>query len=869
MIKNDNSESVILGSNLTPMMQQYLSIKSAHKEHLLFYRLGDFYELFFEDAKIASKALDIVLTRRGKQNNDDSIPMCGVPYHSIQHYMNKLLKNGYTIAICEQLESPEEAKKRGYKAVVKRDVVQIITAGTLMEEGVLENKGVNHLISIAKYKDEYAIACVELTTCEFFTINCQSKDLFTELSRLQPKEIIISEKDFEDFANIKQDWNFTIRTGNIFDLKACNGRLIKYYNIQSVRSLGEFSNAQIVASGGLVEYIIHTKKNNIPKLKNLKNIDRKFFMEIDFATRRSLELDTATCHDKKFSLLNIIDKTITSCGGRMLKMRLNSPLCNSLAINKRLKAVEFFYKNKKLSTDMRKYLVHFPDMERSLSKLFINKGTFDTLLSIRDGLKISTIISEIFRISDTSLIDEINSLVMQIYGFAGLLSTLEEALLDNKEDRFVKGGYNNHLDQLYDLKNTAEEKIILMKNKYAKDTDISNLKISRNNVLGYFVEISATNAKKLQNDNFIHKQTLGNSVRFYTNELKDLENTLLNCDDKILAIENEILDFLSTKVKSCFEEISLVIDSIANLDFYSSLAELAKEKNYTKPHIDDSLKFEITEGRHPVVENFQDKFVPNSCDISDNEKVWLITGPNMAGKSTFLRQNALICILAQMGSFVPATKVHIGVVDKIFSRLGASDNIAKGESTFMVEMIETAYITNNMTEKSFVILDEIGRGTSTYDGIAIAWAVLDYIQKINARTLFATHYHELTQLQDQYDSISTYTMQIKEWNNEIIFIYKLIAGIADSSYGVHVAQIAGLPKSVINTANKILEKLEKTHAIDKLENIENLKEEKKDNNQEESKIVEYLKNIDIYNLTPLDAQKTLAELVANAKNQQL
>ena len=794
------------GNNLTPMMQQYLSIKSSHKDYLLFYRLGDFYELFFEDAKVAAKILDIVLTKRGVQAGDD-IPMCGVPYHSATHYINKLLKNGYSIAICEQLESPEEAKKRGYKSVVRREVVQIITPGTLMEDHLLDPKSPNYLMAIAEYKNTYAIAWIELTTGEFYAINCNKNNIKNEISRLNPREIIISQKHASEFLSMQV--NFTSRSNNIFDYQGCCNRIQEYYKVASIQGLGDFSQVQIIASGVLIEYVIHTQKNNVPKLRVLKNIDRKFFMEIDVATRRNLELESST-DNQKYTLLNTIDKTITSAGGRLLKTRLSSPLCNATAINKRFECVDFFYNAKELRIHFRKYLAYFPDIQRALSKIFTSKASFKDLNTIKNGLKIATMISELFRVKEVKLTAGINALVSQIFGYFKLLSELEEALVASEKtgegESPIRMHYNQHLKELYDIKNNSHQKISSIKEKYRKKTSVQNLKISRNNIFGYFVEVTSMNASKMDKDFFIHKQTLGNSVRYFTNELKELESAILNCADKIASIEQEIFQKLCNKVKSCFDEISLVTTSIANLDLYSSLAELADEKKYVKPHIDNGDRFEIKEGRHPVVEHFQRKeFIPNSCNISENEKIWLITGPNMAGKSTFLRQNALICILAQIGSYVPATKVNIGVVDKIFSRIGAADNLARGESTFMVEMIETAYILNNATEKSLVILDEIGRGTSTHDGIAIAWAVLEYLHdQIKCRTLFATHYHELTQLKKCLAKIATYTMEIKEWNKEIIFMHKIVSGVADSSYGLHVAQLAGLPDKVVDNAEKVL-----------------------------------------------------------------
>jgi len=858
-----NKQEEISFSNLselaiTPMMKQYLALKSAHKDYLLFFRLGDFYELFFDDALIASKALNIVLTKRGKQSGDD-IPMCGVPHHSATHYINELLRDGYSIAICEQLEPSEEAKKRGYKEVVRREVVQIITPGTLMDDQLLDPKNANYLMSIAGHNNLFSISWIELTTGEFYVSNCSKTQIINEISRLTPKEILIPKKLSDDQSILNSKVALTVRSDNIYDYKSCVSRLEDYYKINSIKGLGDFNQAQVMAAGSLVEYIVHTQKNNLPKLKVLKKLDREFFMEIDASTRMSLELDK-TAENREFNLLNTIDKTITSAGARLIKNRLNSPLNNSAVINKRLDCVEFFCNKNDLRKQTREYLRYFPDVQRALSKIFINKAIPRDLNVVKNGLKIATMVSELLRIKDTKLIDEINSLVSQIFGYGKLVTELEEALIPSEEpiegQSFIKKGYNSYLDELYDLKNNSNEKIISIREKYRKKTGVQNLKISKNNIFGYFVEVTSLNADKLDGAFFIHKQTLGNYVRYFTTELKDLQNVLLNCDNKISNLEQEIFNKLCDSAKNYFDEISLVIDSISNLDFYSSLAEFAVQNNYVRPIVDGSDTFLIEEGRHPVVEHFQkENFISNTSNITEEEKIWLITGPNMAGKSTFLRQNALICILAQIGSYVPAKKVHIGVVDKIFSRIGAADNIAKGESTFMVEMTETAYIINNATRKSLVILDEIGRGTSTHDGISIAWAVLEHLHnKINCRTLFATHYHELTRLNKYLSKVANYTMEVKEWNKKIVFLHKIISGVADSSYGIYVAELAGLPKDVISTAKKILCNFEKQDAIE----VQNSYQE--DNNVEENEVLIMLKNIDINNISPMQAQQILFEL---------
>ena len=860
---NMNQQKQILSSSIpvsstTPMIKQYLLIKSVHQDYLLFYRLGDFYELFFDDAKIASKILNIVLTKRGK-HNCNNIPMCGVPYHSVTQYINRLLQKGYSVAICEQLESPQEAKKRGYKSVVKRDVVRIITPGTVMDNNLLDSKDMNFLMSIVEYKNTYAIAWIELTIGDFCVSTCSYAQIINEISRLQPKEILIPQKLSADLNLLKLQNIFTTRSDNIFDYKRCVSRIEEYYGVSSINSLGNYNDEEIIAAGSLIDYITYTQKNYHPKLKVLKQSDQKLFMEIDASTRRNLELTRGQI-DKEFNLLNVIDYTMTSVGARLLKKRLNNPLYTPYTINKRLDCVKFFYDRNDLRNKIREYLKYFPDIERASSSIFIDKALFKNLNIIKKGLQISRMISEFINNDKTILTDEISLLGFHIFNCNQLLNELDNALIENEDfeynQKFIKTNYNQSLDKLYVLKNNVSNSVNNIKNKYRNETGIQNLKISKNNVFGYFIEIANSNISKVDNSIFIHKQTLGNTTKYFTNELKELEILLINCENKIDSLECEILSHLCDKVKHYFDEISISIDSIANLDFFSALAHLAIKKQYTRPIVDESNTFSIKGGRHPIVEHYQKRnFISNSTYITKKEKMWLITGPNMAGKSTFLRQNALICILSQIGSYVPATKMHIGVVDKLFSRIGAADNIAKGESTFMVEMIETAYIINNATKKSLVILDEIGRGTSTYDGIAIAWGVLYHLHDIiKCKALFATHYHELTQLSESLSNIGNYTIQTKEWNQEIIFLYKIISGVSASSHGITVAKAAGIPKSVIYCAQTILNDFKQKELIKIEKNNQNMI------STEKNKILNILHNIDCNNLSPIQSQKLLVTL---------
>ena len=806
------SLSNICESSSTPIMEQYREIKELHKDYLLFYRIGDFYELFFNDAKIASKVLNIVLTKKNR-NSDNEVPMCGVPCQNVSYYINSLLKKGYSIAICEQLESPKEAKKRGYKSLIKREVVQIITPGTLMNSALLDSKNSNFLLSIANYKNNYSIAWVELTASDFYVSDCTYTQVINEISRLNPKEILIPNKIKDNFDLLLSKKICSIRNDNIFDYKSCLTRIEEFYDINSINSLGLYSNLQIIAAGSLIEYISHTQKDNLPKLKPLKKYQQNFFMEIDSSTRDNLEINPSK-YNKEFNLLYIIDKTITASGGRLLKSRLNTPLVNANIINKRLECVDFFYRDKELRKKMREYLKYFPDIQRSMSAIFVNKAFPKDLNAIKNGLKIAKMISELVNRKNDKLNNEIHNLTSQIFGYDQLVIDLEEALVEDEcysnSQSFIKANYDEDLDQLYHLKVNSRETIIDIQTTYRLETGVRNLKISKNNILGYFVEITKLNAEKLDNNKFIHKQTLGNTIRYITKELKNLDSILVNCNIQINEIENIIFGRLCKKVKSYFSSIDLVNDSIANLDFFSSLAEFALQKKCIRPLIDKSKNLLIQEGRHLVVEHYHKKsFIANNINMNEKEKVLLVTGANMAGKTTFLRQNVLICILAHIGSYVPATNAYIGLVDKIFSRVGAYDDISKGQSTFMVEMTETAYILNNATEKSLVVLDEVGRGTSTYDGISIAYSVLKYLHdRIKCRTLFSTHYHELPKLGKNMCRARNYKMDIRLWNKKVIFLYKVISGIANKSYGIHVAELAGIPKDIINHAKIVLEKLE-------------------------------------------------------------
>jgi len=820
---------------------------------MLFYRMGDFYELFFEDATIAAVALEIALTKRGKHNDQD-IPMCGVPAHAYEYYLEKLIKAGFKVAICEQLETPEEARKRGNKAVVKREVVRIVTPGTIFEESLLESKQTNYLCSIAQIGDVISIAWIDISTGEFNVCTTDHISLQSDLARLRAIEIIIGERLYGD-EKIHQMLfeyrkNISVRANNIFDFNRCENRIKQFFKLSTLEGLHDFNKAEVVAAGSLLEYIEHTQKLALPKLNRPHKICSQHFMQIDSYTRKNLEIDRDTRGDRKNSLLSTIDKTLTAAGARLLNTYLLAPLRDVVSINRRLDNVSCFYVQGELRTKLRESLRLFPDIERALSRIFIQKGSPRDLGLIRDGLSTGLVISEHLIFASSSVSEEIKQNTYLLGNFGNLLDELKKALrlelpFNAKDGDFIKEGYNAKLDELRSLKGKVHYKISELKEKYQALTGIVNLKITHNNVLGYYVEITPSHVKKIADPIFIHRQTLGNSIRFTTEELAALETDIISSEERFRGLEMELFRSLIGLVSSYADQITLISQSIAMIDASSALAEIALEMGYVRPIIDHSMKFEIVGGRHPVVEKaLKIKFIPNNCDLGEDSNIWLITGPNMAGKSTFLRQNALICLLAQIGSFVPATKAHIGVVDKLFSRIGAGDDISRGYSTFLLEMMETSSILNNATNRSLVILDELGRGTSTHDGLSIAWAVIENIHDtIRARTLFSTHYHELTELDRTLNCLKCHTMKIADWEDKVIFMHEVIAGKSNSSYGIHVAKLAGVPPDVILRANSISSSLQAKHKTSPVSAVDTI-----------------LRSIDFDALTPGKALDILCEL---------
>ncbi len=823
---------------LTPMMAQYINIKKEHQDYLLFYRMGDFYELFLDDAVIASQALDIALTKRGKIEGAD-IPMCGVPFHAYESYLAKLIRQGYKVAICEQTEDPKEAKKRGSKSVVKREVIRLVTAGTLTEDPLLDAKRNNFLMAVSKIADVLGVAWLDISTGEFFTqeINITAKDEETVfsalLARLSPVELIISDAylHYPPIFGILKNYKEQLSSWpeDRFDSENAKEHLKKIFNVATLDAFGSFSRAEISAAGVLLDYVETSQKGKIPLLLYPQKIGEENIVEIDGATRRSLELIDSLSGDKSSSLLKVIDRTVTGPGGRLLASRLANPLRDVMAIGKRQDIVEFFVTRHELRHEIRSILKETSDVGRAVSRLCVGRGGPRDMLNIKNTLGIIPKLRNLLRFKsqdDTQVLSEIPDALQGIMLGMGehsrLVAKLSEALKEDelpllsRDGDFIRKGYSPALDELKGLKDNSHQAIISLQGKYIEQTGISHLKVKYNNVIGYFIEVPVKEAPRIIEDkSFIFRQSVLNASRFTTVELTELEDKIRSAAERALAMELELYNELVYSIKAASDDIIKSSNALAELDVAAGLADLAVEYDYCRPIVDESYDFEIREGRHPVVEQALRKenagaFVGNDCRLNEeNGNLWLLTGPNMAGKSTYLRQNAIIAILAQMGSFVPCKSAKIGIINKIFSRVGASDDLAKGRSTFMVEMVETAAILNQADERSFVILDEIGRGTATFDGLSIAWAVVEYLHEINrCRTLFATHYHELTSLSGKLARLSLHCMKIKEFNDEVIFLHEVMDGAADRSYGIHVAKLAGLPKAVLRRSEQVLHNLE-------------------------------------------------------------
>ncbi|MFM7654003.1 MAG: DNA mismatch repair protein MutS [Paracoccaceae bacterium] len=808
---------------VTPMMAQYLEIKAQNPGALLFYRMGDFYEMFFDDAVAAAEALDIALTKRGFHLGEP-IAMCGVPVHSAEGYLLSLIRKGFRVAIAEQLEDPAEAKKRGSKSVVRRDVVRLVTPGTLTEDSLLEARRHNFLAAWAEVRDEAALAWADISTGELRVMACPQVRLAPELARLVPREVLVSEAlERELYAVIEEAGAaMTALARGSLDSTSAEKRLCGLFGVGSLDAFGSFGRAEISAMGALVDYLDLTQRGKLPLLRPPLKEAAGGLMQIDAATRRNLEITQALSGGREGSLLAAVDRTVTAAGARLLERRLSGPSRDLAVIGARLEAVRFLKDRPGLREGLRDTLRRVPDMDRALSRLALDRGGPRDLTAIRAGLAGALRVSEMLLVGVPPLLAEAGGALV---GHETLSGLLEEALVAEpplmaRDGGFVSSGFDEELDDTRRLRDEGRGVVAGMQADYVAATGIQSLKIKHNNVLGYFIETTATHAEKMLapplNETFIHRQTTANQVRFTTLPLSEIETRILNAGNHAIEIEKRHYEAFRAAVLAQSGAIGAAARALAEIDLAASFADLAAAEDWVEPEVDSGHAFEVREGRHPVVERALRRqgagpFVANDCDLTEGQTpaIWLLTGPNMAGKSTFLRQNALIALLAQAGSFVPARKAHLGLVSQLFSRVGASDDLARGRSTFMVEMVETAAILNQADDRALVILDEIGRGTATYDGLSIAWATLEHLHGTNrCRALFATHYHEMTNLAGKLEGVENATVAVKEWEGDLIFLHEVRKGAADRSYGVQVARLAGLPSAVIERARTVREALE-------------------------------------------------------------
>ncbi|MDP6707586.1 MAG: DNA mismatch repair protein MutS [Alphaproteobacteria bacterium] len=814
----------------TPMMAQYLAIKTEHPDCLLFYRMGDFYELFFDDAERAAAALDITLTKRGKHEGRD-VPMCGVPVHAAEAYLSRLIRKGYRVAVCEQTEDPSEARKRrGAKALVERRVVRLITPGTLTEETLLDARANNFLASLGHAEGRLALAWLDVSTGDFFCLAVTPADLGAELARLAPSELLLAEgaEATAELRGALADWQsvLTPLPGPRFDSRAAERRLLALYRVSTLDGFGSFERAELAAAGALVGYVEETQKGRLPRLKPPRQVTAETVLRIDAATRRNLELMVTLQGSREGSLLSVIDRTRTGAGARLLGARLAQPLADPAAINRRLDMVQHFLDAPGRREAVREILGGSPDLARALSRLTVGRGGPRDLTAIANGLERTASLRQCLEAEGLAPPpDGIQDAVEGLGRHGELVTELARALKPEpphltRDGDFVAEGYSAPLDEQRGLRDESRRLILALERKYREVTGIEQLKIKHNQMLGYYLEATARRAEALLapplNQTFVHRQSMANAMRFSTAELAELESNVARAAGRALALELEIFEALTAKVGDAAEAILGAADAMAALDVAAANAEHAAIARYCRPEVDDGTGFEVAGGRHPVVEaalaaSDEGAFVANDCRLDeDGARIWLLTGPNMAGKSTFLRQNALIAVLAQMGAYVPAEAALIGVVDQLFSRVGAADDLARGRSTFMVEMVETASILNRAGPRSLVILDEIGRGTATYDGLSIAWAAIEQLAEVNrCRALFATHYHELTALTAKLPMLATHTMRVREWQGEVVFLHEVGPGAADRSYGIQVAKLAGLPAVVIARAEEVLAALER------------------------------------------------------------
>lgn len=875
---------------LSPMMQNYMQTKEEYKDCILFYRLGDFYEMFFEDAIKVSKELELTLTGRSC-GLEERAPMCGVPFHAVDSYITRLIQKGYKVAICEQMEDPKLAKE-----IVKREVIRVITPGTNTDMSSLDETKNNYIMSIVYTEDKYGMACADVTTGEFFATEVDSsRKLLDEISRFSPSEIVCNETflfsgiDIEDLRD-----RLSIAVSSIdswyFSDALAKETLLMHFKVQSLDALGlgDYENG-LIASGALLKYLFETQKNSLDNILSINTYSIGKYMIIDSSSRRNLELvETLREKQKRGSLLWVLDKTKTAMGARLLRNYVKQPLIDKNEILLRQQFIETLNKNEMTLDEIREYLNPIYDLERLITRITYQSANPRDMIAFRDSLKmlppIKTLLSDI----PCELVDQINNQFDELKDIYDLLlsSINDEPPISVRDGDIIKSGYNEEVDKLRDAKTKGKTWLASLEASEREKTGIKNLRIKYNKVFGYYLEVT-NSFKNSVPDYYVRKQTLTNAERYITPELKELEDTILGAEDRLTTLEYELFRQIRSSVADCVERIQNTAKAIAQIDVFASLAIVASRNNYCKPKINESGIIDIKNGRHPVVEKMitNDMFIENDTYLDGNKnRISIITGPNMAGKSTYMRQTALIVLMAQIGSFVPAASANIGIVDRIFTRVGASDDLASGQSTFMVEMNEVANILRNATSNSLLILDEIGRGTSTFDGLSIAWAVVEHISNpklLGAKTLFATHYHELTELEGKLDSVNNYCIAVKEKGDDIVFLRKIVKGGADKSYGIQVAKLAGIPQSVIDRAKEIVEQLLANDITDTVKNI-SVDDGKKQHRKQldevdmsqislfdtisDNDIIDELRNIDIGNMTPLDALNKLYQLQNKVKN---
>ena len=862
----------------TPMMQQYLDIKNQYKDCIMFYRVGDFYEMFFDDALTASKALEITLT--GKDcGQEERAPMCGVPYHAYEVYANRLIEQGYKVAICEQVEDPKQAK-----GLVKRDVIQIITPGTNLSTQNLKEGQNNYIMSIYAFDDAYGIAVADITTGEARTCQVTSREKCKdEINKYQPSEIICN----ETFLCQDWDWDYYRERLHItisaiddwhFDEDQATTCLLKHFKVQSLEALGlKDQSLTVIASGALMEYLMETQKSSLDHMNRLELYAVDDYMILDSSTRRNLELtETLRDKEKRGSLLWVLDKTKTAMGARLLRTYIEQPLIRKDRIEERLDAIEQLNREAINREELREYLNPIYDLERLMTRISLKTANPRDLISFKTSLSYLPYIRQLLSGYPSGLLHQIYE---DLDGLEDIHQLLEDSIIEDpplqiKEGGIIKDGYLEHIDELKHAKTDGKQWLAELETKEREASGIKNLKIKYNKVFGYYFDVT-NSYKELVPEHFIRKQTLANSERYTTEELDKLADTILGSEDKLCALEYETFCDIREKISCEIKRVQRTAHAVAMLDVMASLAYVTEQNHYIRPVMNEEGRLKIQGGRHPVVEKMipNDLFIRNDTELDINEnRIAIITGPNMAGKSTYMRQTALIVLLAQMGCFVPADQADIGIVDRIFTRVGASDDLASGQSTFMVEMSEVANILRNATVNSLLILDEIGRGTSTYDGLSIAWSVVEYISnfhRLGAKTLFATHYHELTELEGQLPGVHNYCIAVKEQGDDIVFLRKIMRGGADRSYGIQVAKLAGLPQDVIERANEILSELLDEHDLaGKGKKVTVAKPKKKEEpkqlsffaNPMEQEVVAEIQSLDLSNMTPMKALVYLSEL---------